>query len=65
MRCAKAEMVCLVCLRVADHKKENCTNKIKECLICKKLHHVNLHKRDDVITAFKKLKEQKASQDQQ
>ena len=53
---AKAHKVCLVCLRVANHKEKECTNKIKTCMICGQLHNVNIHARRDVIEAFKKKK---------
>ena len=53
---AKAHKVCLVCLRVANHKEKECPNKIKTCMICGQLHNVNIHARRDVIEAFKKKK---------
>ena len=53
---AKFHKVCLVFLRVANHKKKDCTNKIKTCLICGELHDVNLHARKDVVEALKNKK---------
>lgn len=54
---AKKNGTCLLCLKVAGHAIKDCSSKIKECLICKQPHHVNLHARGEVIEAFKKLKE--------
>ena len=56
LKMAKTHKVCLVCLRVANHKEKDCPNKIKTCMICKQLHNVNLHARKDVVEAFKKKK---------
>ena len=53
---AKAHKVCLVCLRVANHKEKDCPNKVKNCMICGQMHNVNLHARREVIEAFKKKK---------
>ena len=65
MKCAKQEKVCLVCLRIADHKEKDCSNKIKKCLICGETHNCNLHARKDVIAAFKRQKETNNTNKQQ
>ena len=50
---AKDHKVSLVCLRIANHKEKDRTNKIKTCMICGQMHNVNLHARRE---AFKREK---------
>ena len=56
MSTAKKHKVCLVCLKVASHKPEDCNFKYKDCVVCKKMHNGNLHTRKEYLNALKKKK---------
>ena len=43
---------CFSCLKTTDHKADTCPYR-KECGICKRFHHWNLHARSDVIKYYK------------
>ena len=58
---AKKENVCLVCLKVANHKGKDCDAKFKTCLICGQNHNTNLHARREVDEAFRKRKRESKS----
>ena len=43
---------CFSCLKTTDHKADTCPYR-KECGICKRFHHFNIHPREDVIRYYK------------
>ena len=43
---------CFCCLKTTDHKADTCPYR-KECGICRRFHHFNIHSRDDVIKYYK------------
>ena len=45
---------CFCCLKTTDHKADTCPYR-KECGICKRFHHFNIHPREDVIKYYKHL----------
>ena len=57
MNQAQKHRVCLVCLKVTNHKEAECDGKYKNCLICKELHKTNLHARKGSYPAFQKPKD--------
>ena len=42
---------CFSCLKTTDHKSDSCPFR-RECRICKRFHHFNLHPRDEVIKYY-------------
>ena len=58
---AKEHKVCLVCLKVSNHKEKDCSNKVKTWMICGQMHNVNLHARKEVMEAFKRKKSETKS----
>ena len=43
---------CFSCLKTTDHKADTCPYR-KECGICRRFHHFNIHPREDVIKYYK------------
>ena len=58
---AKKQNVCLVCLKIANHKEKSCDAKFKTCLICGQNHNTNLHARREVDETFRKRKKESKS----
>ena len=60
-RVKKAQVIkhkaCESCLKTG-HNAKNCVKR-KICIVCGKLHNLNLHARPDVYEAFKKQKEKR------
>ena len=48
---------CFSCLKTTDHKSDSCPNR-RECGICRRFHHFNLHPREDVIKYYQNNKKQ-------
>ena len=49
---------CFSCLRTTDHKADTCPYR-KECGICRRFHHFNIHQREDIIKYYKSKGKQK------
>ena len=58
MKIAKTHKLCMLCLRQASHKLEDCPVKTKLCVVCGEMHHRNLHEKDLIMKAIKKKKEE-------
>ena len=58
MKIAKAQKLCLLCLRQASHKLEECPVKTKICIVCGEMHHRNLHEKSLIMDAIKRKKEE-------
>ena len=58
MKIAKAQKLCLLCLRQASHKLGDCRVKTKICIVCGEMHHRNLHEKSLVMNAIKRKKEE-------
>ena len=52
---------CFSCLKTTDHKSESCPDR-RECKICRKFHHFNLHPRLDIIKYYQEKKRGPGSQ---
>ena len=61
MKIAKAHKLCLLCLRQASHKLENCPVKTKNCIVCGEMHHRNLHEKSLIMNAIKRKKEEEGT----
>ena len=48
---------CFSCLKTTDHKSDTCPYR-RECGICRRFHHFNLHPRDDVIKYYQNKRKQ-------
>ena len=49
---------CFCCLKTTDHKADTCPYR-RECGICRRFHHFNIHPREDVIKYFKNKSQQR------
>ena len=58
MKIAKAQKLCMLCLRQAAHKLEECPVKTKICIVCGAMHHRNLHEKSMIMDAIKRKKEE-------
>ena len=61
MKIAKAQKLCLLCLRQASHKLEECPVKTKICIVCGQMHHRNLHEKSLIMDAIKRKKDEAGS----
>ena len=52
---------CFSCLKTTDHKSDSCPDR-RECRLCKKFHHFNLHPRLDIIKFYQDNKRRPGSQ---
>merc|ERR1712240_42891 len=58
MKIAKAQKLCMLCLRQVSHKLEECPVKTKICIVCGEMHHRNLHEKSLIVNAIKKKEEE-------
>ena len=58
MKIANAQKLCLLCLRQASQKLEECPVKTKICIVRGEMHHRNLHEKSLIMDAIKRKKEE-------